>query len=222
MQSNGRKSPALRFNRDTGRYEGMYYVEIEPETIASALDAAVREQQSADLMDPQTWTGAIERVGDMTYWLHKVEGVTVTPISLRGEHILEEPELATAPEREFGSPPSDRRSSFEPYERARKMADPEPESEPRPMSTLERQLREKLANMPPYDWWEHGPVTELLPQGVEMDRKKRDVIYSARNRERTTIELIRREYNEGKFILSPEAAELERQHQEEEAKQNHT
>src|SRR6266702_4464632 len=96
----------------------------------------------------------------------------------------------------------------------------EVESEPAPQVTefnsLREQLEEKARHLPPYLWWEKAVLTELPDASVVMSRQEKQPLYMARNREREMLTAIRSEWERGKFELDPEAAEQERQHQQEE------
>ena len=193
------KEPTLSFNRETGMYEGMLLVQVDSEIFRRLLIKAVEEDLIADLTDPATWTKAVARVGKITNWLDRPH-VKVTPIESRQR------------------PKSFTMVVFPPE--AEQPIPKEVESEPAPQVTefnsLREQLEEKARHLPPYLWWEKAVLTELPDASVVMSRQEKQPLYMARNREREMLTAIRNEWERGKFELDPEAAEQERQHQQEE------
>lgn len=79
------RKPVLSFNKATGNkatgcYEGTLLVQVDAEIFRRLLLKAVEEDDASDLTDPQTWLGAVARVGEITQWIGKPH-VKVTPVS---------------------------------------------------------------------------------------------------------------------------------------------
>ncbi len=193
------KEPTLSFNRETGMYEGMLLVQVDSEIFRRLLIKAVEEDLIADLTDPATWTKAVARVGKITNWLDRPH-VKVTPIESRQR------------------PKSFTMVVFPPE--AEQPIPKEVESEPAPQGdsfvSLREQLEEKARHLPPYLWWEKAVLTQLPDISVPMSREVKQPLYLARHQERDILAQIRQEWERGMFELDPEAAEQERQHQQEE------
>jgi len=189
------KEPTLSFNRETGMYEGLLLVQVDSEIFRRLLIKAVEEDKAADLTDPQTWTRAIASVGKISNWLDRPH-VKVTPIESRLR------------------PKSFTMVVFPPE--AEQPIPKEVESEPAPQVdsfiSLREQLEEKVRHLPPYLWEE--ACLPAIPEGLSIQEKR--PIYQERHRSRDILYQIRGEYERGKFELDSEAAEQERQHQQEE------
>jgi len=84
------KEPTLRFNPETGLYEGTLLVQVDPEIFRRFLIHTVEEDQAADLTDPQTWTRAIAKAGKITNWLGRPH-VTISPVAASPTMVEQQP-----------------------------------------------------------------------------------------------------------------------------------
>ena len=192
------EDPRLTYNPQTNCYEQIVMVpvlvQVEAKILRQVVFAHMAADEALDLSNPAQVSAVLAELTNARRWLDKPTAkVTQVPS-------LPTP-LAQLPAPVEAEPP---KGTFDTLARSSTYGG----------NSKDAMLREKLRHIPPHRWWSDGPLTETPPQGTE--KKKKDVIYTARGVERKMIEDIRQEMERNKidrdpdkFILDHEAQCLE-------------
>lgn len=178
------KEPLLRFNPQSGCYEGMLLIRVDPELFRRFLINAVEEDQAADLSDPQTWASAIARVGKITNWLDRPH-TTIMP-------------MTTIP---ITSTPAPAASVEKPSTPVKQPSVRTPGARPL-FSEIEVGLRERARSVPPHLW---ESLRTPIPEGLPPKSAEKQRIYYIRSDEGRILRTLLAEWTLGEYKLTPEA-----------------
>jgi hypothetical protein len=208
------QTPTLLFNKATGYYEGTLLVQVDPKIFKQVILSAIAEDESTDLTDAMAT--AIARLGNIMKWVGHPHA-KVTPVSALPVVPVATPVKA----------------------KVKQVAQPTPKPKTQ-MELVKERIWEIAQHIPPYLWDEQcvtpTPTTEMPPQEdeawesfhtwmknksiynslslAEQWQRYRESIGRLRYDERQILKKLRDEWEQGNFILDPEATEQEQRYQE--------
>lgn len=183
----------LQLNKQTGCYEGTLLVRVDPEIFRRFLMNAIEEDGAADLTDPSVWTQAIAKVGKIENWLGRPH-VTLTPIA------REVTESASSVKAEAAPPV---------VKHMFRTIDPNRPS----YVKIEADLRERARKVPPYLW---ETLRAPIPAGVKAENPEKQKVYYIRSDQGRALKVLRAEWEAGTYILDPDAAHQQEEHDRQE------
>lgn len=189
------KTVTLRYNDEADCYEGFLRVRVSPELFSRLLLQEIQQTTRSDLTNPQTWTRAVEKVGNVTRWLDKptVEISPVDPEAMLAHTI------SVVERKPVGTP----------------QTSPKITKVGTSYAEIEARMRERAKAIPPYLWMEQARTP--IYSGA-WDAKKYRLITDSpeykrvsyiRSDEAKILKHLLQEWQSGIFDLTEEAEHLQ-------------